>query len=642
MARYTYQPLHGSGKEARIRLLALLPDSKSGTPPPPLRCSISNVSISALLPFEALSYTWGDEPAQAELEILGGGSLHIKKNLHEALVHLRLEDQPRLLWVDAICIDQESNTDKNQQIPLMRQIYQNAREVVIWLGKASETTDAALALIPLTLRAVDEDAAAGRQRNLALAYERPDYFPSVADPRWGHLRTVLERPWFHRAWIVQEAAVARKATIMHGDSLIDLDDLLKAIMYLVRSNLQILLFGGVVEIGRLLGLVSTRAAFARQKAMPSPLALFLQQKGSLSSEPRDKIFAFHGLFEPGSFGAVVSRPDYDLTCAEVYTRVAVELLKKSRNLDILSVPRPPSPTAKLPTWVPDWGADLCATLILTQVSDVPGHQPLFRASGDSVYDPIFLEGDTKLLLKGHVFDTIHLITPRFEVPQQLLYEEALKAPEKNAVANLRVMWSFESVAFKAVPGVDIMRYPRTGEFQSEAYWQTLLGGCNERLKPVMARAMSEYWAEMLPIRERVLRGEDAESLVLAFAAEHMKKSAKMYETNPEAYAKTAFVDPMQTVFKMARGFYAFRSMFKTKTGYIGLAPQDAQVGDRVAIVQGGKLPVVIRPRRRGNGGNAEDEREWELVGESYVHGTTDGSLWAELGAEKGAQDIVLA
>jgi hypothetical protein len=58
-----------------------------------------------------------------------------------------------------------------------------------------------------------------------------------------------------------------------------------------------------------------------------------------------------------------------------------------------------------------------------------------------------------------------------------------------------------------------------------------------------------------------------------------------------------------------------RRFMKTRNGYIGLAPQCAQVGDSIGLFTGGRFPLVIRP----------SSNDWELVGDSYIHGIMDGS-----------------
>ncbi|GMF80978.1 unnamed protein product [Aspergillus oryzae] len=101
--------------------------------------------------YEALSYVWsGDEEGSAEKHkeiILHDHTIPITANLHAALVNLRDHQLERVLWVDAICINQDDMDEKNQQIPLMRTIYAQADRVIIWLGEAFEDGDKALEII---------------------------------------------------------------------------------------------------------------------------------------------------------------------------------------------------------------------------------------------------------------------------------------------------------------------------------------------------------------------------------------------------------------------------------------------------------------------------------------------------------------
>jgi hypothetical protein len=68
--------------------------------------------------FEALSYAWGSQEKPHYIE-LDEGSLPITDSLFKALVRLRLPRRARVLWADAICINQENNAEKSKQITLM-------------------------------------------------------------------------------------------------------------------------------------------------------------------------------------------------------------------------------------------------------------------------------------------------------------------------------------------------------------------------------------------------------------------------------------------------------------------------------------------------------------------------------------------
>jgi hypothetical protein len=55
----------------------------------------------------------------------------ITKELAAAFKKFRREDSNRLLWVDAICINQNDTKEKNCQVPLMRTIYEKAIAVQV-------------------------------------------------------------------------------------------------------------------------------------------------------------------------------------------------------------------------------------------------------------------------------------------------------------------------------------------------------------------------------------------------------------------------------------------------------------------------------------------------------------------------------
>lgn len=90
--------------------------------------------------YEALSYVWG-ETADNVFVLCGGSKIMITPNCLAALKKLRLSTKERYLWVDAICIDQSSIPERNQQVARMGEIYMSASRVVIWLGDGDEDTN---------------------------------------------------------------------------------------------------------------------------------------------------------------------------------------------------------------------------------------------------------------------------------------------------------------------------------------------------------------------------------------------------------------------------------------------------------------------------------------------------------------------
>jgi hypothetical protein len=84
-----------------------------------------------------LSYTWGEMGEGYALHERGG-DISITPNLHSALITLRSQDSFTVLWIDAVCINQQDNREKAAQILLMRRIFQSSARVIAWLGEQYE------------------------------------------------------------------------------------------------------------------------------------------------------------------------------------------------------------------------------------------------------------------------------------------------------------------------------------------------------------------------------------------------------------------------------------------------------------------------------------------------------------------------
>jgi hypothetical protein len=100
----------------------------------PLYCRLVGASLTCSPSYEALSYTWGTTEKNSSITC-GGLLLFVTQNLHEALRHLRQPNRERVMWVDALCINQDNHCERTEQVLMMRNIYANASHVVIWLGK---------------------------------------------------------------------------------------------------------------------------------------------------------------------------------------------------------------------------------------------------------------------------------------------------------------------------------------------------------------------------------------------------------------------------------------------------------------------------------------------------------------------------
>ena len=113
-----------------IRLLYL----HCGRKGEPIECTIKHHLFSSKLAYEALSYEWGKSDRDVAPIQLNHSTHHVRKNLWQALQHLRSKERPRIFWVDALCINQRDVKERNHQVSQMGKIYESATNVVVWLG----------------------------------------------------------------------------------------------------------------------------------------------------------------------------------------------------------------------------------------------------------------------------------------------------------------------------------------------------------------------------------------------------------------------------------------------------------------------------------------------------------------------------
>ncbi len=153
--------------------------------------------------FETVSYTWGGEIGDSSLRkpiFLGSfwDALFQTQNCWEMLQQLRrrVEGGDRVLWVDAICINQEDTIEREDQVAQMRQIYQDASQVVVFLG--------ADLIVP---------PPAGSA--LCWRYNIHEIQKRTADSC--DLPTIFEREYFKRVWVVQELVLSERALFRIGD-----------------------------------------------------------------------------------------------------------------------------------------------------------------------------------------------------------------------------------------------------------------------------------------------------------------------------------------------------------------------------------------------------------------------------------------
>jgi Heterokaryon incompatibility protein (HET) len=161
--------------------------------------------------YEALSYCWGS-PEITDHITINNRSVEIRINLWWALIHLREVHNDRILWVDALCINQNDTKERNHQVGLMRWIYSRAFAVLAWLG--CEEDGGYLAMDFLRNKMREDEFKLGRE-HLALLPRSGSKEEKEA------LIKLCKRDYWTRVWILQEFVLASSVTVHCGTKAVD-------------------------------------------------------------------------------------------------------------------------------------------------------------------------------------------------------------------------------------------------------------------------------------------------------------------------------------------------------------------------------------------------------------------------------------
>ena len=250
---YKYTPLNPSNS---IRLLELVHATCTE-----IRCFLKVVDMDKAPAFDALSYTWGNPLTPfSNLKheyhtgsqrifpvICDDGEILVTASLRHALRMLQVLDlrkvkkiraKQKFFWIDAICIDQENIEERGSQVAIMADIYQAASTVIIWLGEEDEfTSDACTVINRLSKVSSDRYSAIkpthwwDQGPTLRKIGTKPLDFRN-----WLGFLAFMNRPWFKRAWIVQELILAKLPVIVCGSAVILWETVSRTIDFLINTG----------------------------------------------------------------------------------------------------------------------------------------------------------------------------------------------------------------------------------------------------------------------------------------------------------------------------------------------------------------------------------------------------------------------
>jgi hypothetical protein len=557
-----YEPLEKVSRD--IRVISL----HAGLYSEALECDLIHTSLASPLESEKLSYTWGDPELVSQI-LVNGYELHIHGNLDAALRHLRLKDSPRILWTDAVCINQASTSERNSQVAMMAQVYESAGAVLVWLGPASEDSHLAIdLLIEMRLNKFADNYMLESVRN-------HDNFP-----RWKALFALCRREYWNRIWTAQEIICDKEAVLICGNHSIAFAGLAEVSWVVQRLHYgEAVIVPGILDAGlNRLQIPSNYRALQtshRTEEEPDLLTLMTTFRAHRCSDPRDKVYGM------ASMARDVRRRsfpvDYNLSIGQVYLQAAKWTIESTKKLNVLCCRFGQDPAFNLPSWVPDW----TSKRYQNQLSPTSG----YLATGYTLTDAEFSRGSRILAVAGCCLGTIDILGEAYT-------EYSAQVHLSKQMAKTIQRW-LQLALYGNSPNTD-EHPPDVGDACINAFWRTLI--CN--------RAEGGYQIEDSWYRSMfdVARG------AVAVPQDNLANSADSDEDNLQRY-----VAPLvASLDNRMPGRRFFRS--GDDVGKMGIGPAHIKLEDQICLLMGCDIPIILR----------SEGDHFLLVGEAYVHGFMQG------------------
>ena len=603
---------------SEIRLLSVSLES------PDLRLQTERQHIDSEAHFDAISYVWGSASASARV-ICNDAKLEVTPTALEMLKYLPFHrpHPSRLIWIDAICINQRDAQEKAEQIPLMSRIYSRAKSVVIWLPswtpELKDFMDGFLGVFD-SLRSAFED------KGSRVAW------PSAEDPFWAGLVHLLSSEWFNRLWTFQEGILSKEAILLCRDTWIDLDKLLDFVCW-ASFYTEGIPYNGQVAFNlarqgcwtiRLYRYESKKGRKLKASEIP---ALLQKTRRRRAKEEVDRMWAISGLFSTELRDQLAHLVNYSNGARERWWLTFIASMKivldRSDELFLLDIPRSlPLQNTRFPSWCPDFqgrGA-------YKQVISASWHDRRRR---------------------------VHLIM------RTLLNDEI----ESEIIASKDAVRKH----FRSHSVTDADDYLRTRGFQIDTVAEvvqnsTLLGafdyvegfGLVDKDSHDKQFAALEWISKSLDLARRVHPGSDSADRAAYIPPEFLMSFWTDHRINE--HVETAYRDAMaglksnknylpgsvepdrdvRAQFTCTRFWRLFGHVFiSTESGRFGLATPGCKPGDRVCVFYGGESLYVVRPHANGIDAMSGVALT-EFVGTAYIPHLMDQHRadWARIGPDE--------
>lgn len=654
MDNFKHEALPG---ERFTRILKLLPSNGSDVS---LRCELLIVSLDKLPKYEALSYAWG-APVLSSFIFCNGKRLGITQNCEAAIRRLRQPKKSRLVWVDSICIDQTSIEEKNKQVKHMGQIYSEAEKVIVWLGESTPQSEIAFKYFQRIYNIVTKTRLLFKQTRSLLAIDKElgrlkaeceKYRVQNIPLLDGVFKDIYSRSWFSRVWTIQEVALSRHTVMLCGTTEISFAAFVSGSSSLSVIENRPWAENPLLGLGLLAGSVGLHSLMMRAlenrprkhykvsdettKSFPGDPKLKTGLKRSTilqlahaktATEPRDKVYALHGLFEALGIPLIKDKEvDYNKPTEDIYFYETLAAISEESSLDVFysltgneNIDFP-----NLPSWIPDWS---------DTTSPRCTNYRFYGASGPSKPTASFLSAPdmTKITILVRIIGIVDKVADR-SMPRLGAVEDS---KFENILPTIHSWATFCEPRFtkQGVMYVRPKKYYNQENFELSDFCDILVRGNAPYFDPFNEEELPHNKVQVPNpeyLKELKRMGRVWAPIATSLTTEILYQRLKDY---PQSIVSTNIMTGISKALEgtpSARTYHRLVEviseglvMFKTDTGFFGTALPNVREKDEVALIAGLSMPFILRP-------GATDNEGYRILGPAYVQDTMSGEYWSDV------------
>ena len=582
LPEFQYHPLPTTGS-FRVLQLITKPDGQPSW-------DLINVSLDLPPVYTTISYTWDSVEIISSISFKDGQRFPLTDTLSTMLAALEEKAKSERLslfsvWIDAICINQLDNSEKGLQVQMMRDIYMNSQKTLIWLGYISDNSSRVADTILRMKELFSRRPVISGDPNYASEIVKDEPWLRDLDDQ---LDDLFKRKWFSRVWIIQEVACSDQVEFMWSNKVMSWDDVQFATTSF--SNFGIFLPPAArLGMGNQGYIDGMRRVFRNDGSL-NPIQVLWWSQNFYATEPLDKIYALFGLIPEVYRNAIAV--DYGWNVRDLFVQVASTLLTMNvggRDINMLAAAGLGfnRQVEDLPSWVPDWTIREKPLSLTMTVFLAPG--PHFHAAPASKVVGRVGPLPDSIIMDGIIIDTI---SRRSGIRPKALFlsEEGNWYMQEELYASIL---KYVDECFDLIRSV--VPY-HTGQHVDEVLCRTLIGNTTTDNQ----LATSEYEILFQDFYSFLSPRYDSSSL------------APEWRPTPLEF--------MTNKFRKVYNFLDKSRVFITPRGLAGLGNHALEEGDVVALILGTCVPYILRPVASGT----STTRQYQLVGECYVHGIMNG------------------